>query len=88
MCAAQVFNVGFTTHSGTVAASDEWDQPGQRKAVRKSMPGSYEALLHRAELPEFALELKRGGQELRGALEGEGGRACCCCCCCCCCSAL
>jgi len=66
----QVYNIGFTTHTGTVAAADEWDSPGQRKTVRKSMPGSYENLFHRAELPEFALNLRDAKRELHEALEG------------------
>ena len=37
----------FTTHTGTVAAADDWDTPVQLKAVRKSMPGSYEHLFHK-----------------------------------------
>eukprot|EP00884_Botryococcus_braunii_P019853 jgi/Botrbrau1/6551/Bobra.40_2s0018.3 len=36
----QVYSIGFTTHTGTVAAADEWDEPGQVKCVRPSMPGS------------------------------------------------
>lgn len=38
--AAQVFNLGFTTHTGTVAAADEWGDPVQRHAVNPSIPGS------------------------------------------------
>ena len=38
--------VGFTTHAGTVSAADDWDEPVQRKAVRPSLPGSWERLLH------------------------------------------
>ena len=53
-----VFNIGFTTDHGHVAAADSWDTPGQRKAVRPGMPGSYEALLHRVGLPIFALALR------------------------------
>lgn len=37
----------FTTHTGTVAAADEWDSPVQLKAVRKSLPASYEHLFHK-----------------------------------------
>ena len=38
--AAQVFNLGFTTHTGTVAAADEWGEPVQRMPVNPSIPGS------------------------------------------------
>ena len=37
---AQVFNLGFTTHTGTVAAADEWAEPVQRMPVNPSIPGS------------------------------------------------
>lgn len=67
---AQVFNIGFTTHTGTVAAADNWEKPAQRKAVRKSMPGSYEHLLHKAQIGKFALPLKHGSEELQEALAG------------------
>lgn len=40
--------VGFTTHSGTVTAASDWDAPLEVKAVRPSMEGSYERLLHSA----------------------------------------
>jgi len=36
---AQVRNVGFTTHTGTVAAAKEWGEPVQRMAVKPSIPG-------------------------------------------------
>ena len=60
----------FTTHTGTVAAADDWDTPVQLKDVRKSMPGSWEHLFHKAAMPEFALDLRSGSQDLRAALEG------------------
>ena len=37
---AQVFNLGFMTHTGTVAAADEWGEPVQRMPVNPSIPGS------------------------------------------------
>lgn len=73
----KVFNIGFSTHHGTVAAADEWDSPGQRKIVRPGMPGSYEALLHDVGFPAFALKLRGEEEEeseemheLRAALMG------------------
>jgi len=42
----EVVNVGFTTHTGTVTAASDWDGPAERKRVRPSLPGSYEALFH------------------------------------------
>jgi erythromycin esterase-like protein len=54
-----VVNVGFTTHTGTVTAATDWDAPAERKRVRPSMPGSYEALFHEVGLPGFLLCLGR-----------------------------
>ena len=34
-----VFNIGFTTHAGWVAAADEWGGPVKKKRVRASMEG-------------------------------------------------
>jgi erythromycin esterase-like protein len=49
--------VGFTTHSGTVTAASNWDEPAQRKRVRPSLPGSYERLFHDVDVPQFLLLL-------------------------------
>lgn len=49
--------VGFTTHTGTVTAATNWDDPAERKRVRPSMDGSYERLFHDAGLPQFLLML-------------------------------
>lgn len=66
----KVVNVGFTTHTGSVAAVDEWESPVQLKQVRQSMPGSYEHLFHAVGFPRFAVDLKGGSPELWEALEG------------------
>jgi erythromycin esterase-like protein len=50
-------NVGFTTHTGTVTAATDWDAPAERKRVRPSLPGSYEALFHEVGLPKMLLLL-------------------------------
>jgi erythromycin esterase-like protein len=42
----EAFNVGFTTHAGTVTAASDWDAPAERKTVRPSLPGSWERVLH------------------------------------------
>ncbi len=55
--------VGFTTHSGTVTASSNWDGPADRKRVRPALKGSYEALFHEVDMPRFLLPL-RGDREL------------------------
>ncbi|KAL4530470.1 hypothetical protein Ndes2526B_g02177 [Nannochloris sp. 'desiccata'] len=67
---SKVFNIGFSCNSGTVAAADEWDSPGQKKHVRPGMPGSYEALFHEVGLPAFALKLRA---ESGGGRGGGGG---------------
>jgi len=53
----QTVLVGFSTYTGTVTAASEWDGPAERKHVRPALPGSYEALFHRAGMPKFLLLL-------------------------------
>src|SRR5215213_3044789 len=43
--------IGFGTHSGTVAAADDWDEPMKIKQVRPSLPESYERVSHDSEVP-------------------------------------
>jgi erythromycin esterase-like protein len=57
---SQAFLVGFTTHTGTVTAASNWDEPAQRKRVRPSMPGSYERLFHDAGIDRCLLLLREG----------------------------
>jgi erythromycin esterase-like protein len=54
--------VGFTTYSGTVTAASSWDGPAERKRVRPALPGSYEALFHDVEYPDFLLRMRDGGE--------------------------
>jgi len=58
--------IGFTTHTGTVTAAANWDEPAERKRVRPSLDGSYERLFHDAGLSRFLLLLD--DPSLRGAL--------------------
>jgi erythromycin esterase-like protein len=62
--------VGFGTHSGTVAAADDWDAPMRVKRVNPSLPGSYERVSHDAAVPRFLLDLREGavGREMEEAL--------------------
>lgn len=53
-----VFNVGFTTHEGTVTAASEWDKPAHVTQVRPSLSGSWEHLFHQTEIPKFILNLR------------------------------
>src|SRR5688500_16836657 len=49
--------IGFTTHTGTVTAATDWDDPAGRKRVRPSLDGSYERLFHDVGLSHFLLLL-------------------------------
>jgi erythromycin esterase-like protein len=62
--------IGFGTHTGTVAAADDWDEPMEVKKVRPSLPESYERACHEAEVPSFLLDLREGevGRDIREAL--------------------
>jgi protein-L-isoaspartate(D-aspartate) O-methyltransferase len=52
--------IGFGTHSGTVAAADDWDSPMTVKAVRPSLDESYERLSHDSGVSRFLLDLREG----------------------------
>jgi erythromycin esterase-like protein len=54
--------VGFTTYSGTVTASSNWDEPAERKVVRRALPESYEALFHDSAAGNFYLDLQAHGK--------------------------
>lgn len=50
---SRVFDLGFTTHAGSVTAASEWDGPAEGKTIRPSLAGSWEHLLHRTGLGRF-----------------------------------
>ena len=52
--------IGFGTHSGTVAAATDWDDPMEVKQVRPSLPGSYERVSHDSGVPRYLLDLREG----------------------------
>jgi erythromycin esterase-like protein len=62
--------VGFGTHTGTVAAADDWDLPMKIKRVNPSMPDSHERMSHDSGVPRFLLDLREGemGPEIKEAL--------------------
>ncbi|HEX2802524.1 MAG TPA: erythromycin esterase family protein [Sphingomicrobium sp.] len=62
--------IGFGTHTGTVAAADDWDEPMQVKAVNPSLPDSYERASHDSRLPRFLIDLRAEeiGREIRESL--------------------
>ena len=55
----EAFLIGFTTHTGTVTAARDWDEPAERRQVRPSLPGSYERLFHETDIERFLLLLDR-----------------------------
>ncbi|HXG86515.1 MAG TPA: erythromycin esterase family protein [Pyrinomonadaceae bacterium] len=50
--------IGFSTHTGTVAAATNWDEPARIKRVRPSHKDSYEHIFHQTELGNFFLNLR------------------------------
>jgi erythromycin esterase-like protein len=62
--------IGLGTHSGTVAAADDWDSPMKVKQVQPSLPESYERASHDSEVSRFLLDLREGeaGRGVREAL--------------------
>lgn len=62
--------IGFGTHSGTVAAADDWDEPMKIKRVQPSLPESHERMAHDSGLARFLLDLREGeiGRDLKEAL--------------------
>lgn len=65
--------VGCGTHTGTVAAAHEWDEPMVVMNVNPSRSDSYERLAHEAGLERFLLDLRRGecDESLREELRKE-----------------
>jgi erythromycin esterase-like protein len=57
---SDAFLVGFTTHTGTVTAATNWDEPPQRTRVVPSLPGSYERLFHEAGVTRGCVLLREG----------------------------
>ena len=62
--------IGFGTHTGTVAAGDDWDEPMKVKRVNPSLPDSYERMSHDSGVPSFLLDLREGevGRDIKEAL--------------------
>ena len=54
----QAMLVGFGTHTGTVAAADDWDSPMRVKRVNPSLEESYERLSHDSGVERFLLDLR------------------------------
>ncbi|NUZ05921.1 erythromycin esterase family protein [Piscinibacter koreensis] len=67
----ETFLLGFTTHTGTVTAAHDWDEPSQTKRVLPSRPDSIERVLHDSGGERFLLGLRNAAPELRRALAEE-----------------
>ena len=62
--------VGFGTHTGTVAAASDWDEPMQVMEVQPSHPRSYERVAHESGVERFFLPLRSPDDpEVRKRLE-------------------
>jgi len=62
--------IGFSTHTGTVACSSDWDGPIEIKPVTPSRIDSYERLAHDSGAPRFLLDLRKDlAGRVRGALK-------------------
>src|SRR3954454_19525437 len=62
--------VGLGTHTGTVAAADDWGEPMKGKQVRPSLPARHQRASHDSEISRFLLDLRGGevGRAVREAL--------------------
>jgi erythromycin esterase-like protein len=67
--------VGFSTYTGTVTASSDWDAPAERKRVRPALAESYEALFHEVGVPRFLLSLQGNHKVAAGLREARLERA-------------
>jgi erythromycin esterase-like protein len=67
---ANVALVGCSTHTGTVAAANQWDDDLEIMKVRPSRPDSWEILANETGIPSFILDLRReiAPSELRQAM--------------------
>ena len=50
--------IGFTTYTGTVTATSNWNETAQTKNVRPRLKDSYESLFHQTEISNFFLDLQ------------------------------
>lgn len=63
--------IGFSTHSGTVAAASDWDGPMEIKKVRPSHRDSYERLMHDSGGNRFLLDMSRDEAVRRRLMEAH-----------------
>jgi len=55
---SKAYNIGFGTHTGSVAAAKNWGEPMQVMPINDSMTESYEQLCHKTNVPNFTLPLR------------------------------
>ncbi len=55
---AGAYAIGMGTHTGSVAAADNWDEPMRVMRINPSHPDSYERLCHDTGVPAFMLHLR------------------------------
>ncbi|KAL1695659.1 erythromycin esterase-domain-containing protein [Schizophyllum commune] len=66
--------IGFGTHTGTVAAADEWDDPMRVMRVVPSREDSCERVFHETDIPRFFVDL-RGRKAVEDVNNEEGESA-------------
>ena len=64
----ETFLLGFTTHTGTVAAASDWDAMVENKKVLASRRDSIERLFHETGMSRFVLPLREGPAPLHQVL--------------------
>lgn len=57
------YHIGFGTHTGTVAAANNWGETMKVMHVNESLEGSYENLCHKTNVPNFTLPLREEHSE-------------------------
>ena len=67
--------IGFSTYQGWVTAASRWDGPAERKRVLPALPGSYDAMLHRALPRDYLLPLTPGSAAAKALEERKLERA-------------
>lgn len=65
----RAFLLGFGTHTGTVAAADNWGDPVKIKEVVPSRPDSFERICHDSGRERFFLPLRGSNGDFGGRLE-------------------
>lgn len=61
---SDAYLIGFGTHTGTVAAASDWDNPMEIKQVQPSLTGSWERFCHETRIPAFTLGLRRPASDV------------------------